>query len=294
MKIEDISAYLPANWSLSLQIDVENVWNAFFTYALLLDHAERRATLNLAHQSESHMKRLLPALQARNSRMAGPGQEAWNHACNLCCHIFENEDGNYCTFSPSFCHLDFFEIFLGNLLIDPVRSTVTDGITIGRPCCAVHDCKETLPSVKHRYCITHLNNNNICAVESCGNPSVPNFKTCADVSHRAAELRYQERGKAMFQLKKQLERLHLSQTHDSLAMPELDENLQEGVGSDDEEAVSNELCDGKLETGNRTVKARFGRRRTHNEELCVSSCGVILGRATFYGSEAPNGVRVRF
>jgi hypothetical protein len=36
----------------------------------------------------------------------------------------------------------------------------------------------------------------------------------------------------------------------------------------------------------------FGRRRTHNEELCVASCGVILGRATCYGSEAPNGVRV--
>jgi len=62
MKIEDISAYLPANW-LSLQLDVENVWNTFFTYALLLDHAERRATLNLAHQSESHTKHLLPALQ---------------------------------------------------------------------------------------------------------------------------------------------------------------------------------------------------------------------------------------
>ena len=100
MKIEDISAYLLANWSLSLQLDIENVWNAFFTHALLLDHAERRTTLNLKHQSESHTKRLLPALQAWNIRMAGPGQEAWNHACNLCCHIFDGEDGNYCMFVP--------------------------------------------------------------------------------------------------------------------------------------------------------------------------------------------------
>ena len=45
-------------------------------------------------------------------------------------------------------------------------------------------------------------------------------------------------------------------------------------------------------TGNRPARARFGRKRTHNEELCVTSCGVIVGRATFYGSEAPNGVRV--
>lgn len=52
------------------------------------------------------------------------------------------------------------------------------------------------------------------------------------------------------------------------------------------------LCDGKSDTGNRKLRARFGRRRTHNEELCVASCGIVLGRATFFGSEALNGVRV--
>jgi len=29
-----------------------------------------------------------------------------------------------------------------------------------------------------------------------------------------------------------------------------------------------------------------------NEQSCVASCGVILGQATFFGSEAPNGVCV--
>lgn len=54
-----------------------------------------------------------------------------------------------------------------------------------------------------------------------------------------------------------------------------------------------EECDGKQEAGNRgKVKARFGRRLTHNEELAVGSCGNILSRATFYGSEGQNGVRV--
>lgn len=59
------------------------------------------------------------------------------------------------------------------------------------------------------------------------------------------------------------------------------------------ELSSKEVCEGKSELGNRRLRARFGRRRTHNEQLCVGSCGVIIGRATFYGSEAPNGVRVR-
>jgi len=63
---------------------------------------------------------------------------------------------------------------------------------------------------------------------------------------------------------------------------------------DDEEVVidSAGVCDEKPEQGNKSLRARFGRKWTHNEELCVASCGVILGRATFYGSEAPNGVRV--
>ncbi|KAK7684279.1 hypothetical protein QCA50_012603 [Cerrena zonata] len=51
------------------------------------------------------------------------------------------------------------------------------------------------------------------------------------------------------------------------------------------------LCYGKPDAGNQHLKARFGRRWTHNDELCTASCGVILGRTTFFGSEAPNGVR---
>ncbi|KAH9965569.1 hypothetical protein BGW80DRAFT_1254963 [Lactifluus volemus] len=54
---------------------------------------------------------------------------------------------------------------------------------------------------------------------------------------------------------------------------------------------SDAIPDDESEMGNYTVKARFGRKRTHNEELCVASCGVILGRAAFFGSEGPNGVR---
>lgn len=102
----------------------------------------------------------------------------------------------------------------------------------------------------------------------------------------------------MFQLKKRLERLQVSQTHDSVATePSLmagEHDTLEGFGAD-EEVVSiedKETCNGKADAGNRKVRARFGRRRTHNEELCVASCGIILGRATFFGSEAPNGVRV--
>ena len=41
----------------------------------------------------------------------------------------------------------------------------------------------------------------------------------------------------------------------------------------------------KPQGGHCRVYAQFGRRQTHNEELCVASCGIILGRATFFGAE---------
>jgi hypothetical protein len=98
------------------------------------------------------------------------------------------------------------------------------------------------------------------------------------------------KNKAMFQLKHRLARLKVLQPEDaSNGIDEPADGSQGSAAHIDEEVL---IDDGKSEKGNRTVRARFGRRRTHNEELCVASCGVILGQATFYGSEAPNGVRV--
>ena len=116
----------------------------------------------------------------------------------------------------------------------------------------------------------------------------------------------------MFQLKHRLERLRGTQTHDSIGTMTgvnslaSSDVLLEGLGldADDEffvddhghvqlaDEVEDRTCNAKPETGNRKHRVRFGHARTHNKQLCVSSCGVILGRATFYGSEAPNGVWV--
>ena len=54
------------------------------------------------------------------------------------------------------------------------------------------------------------------------------------------------------------------------------------------------LCDGKSDAGNQKLRAQFWQKRSHNEELCVASCGTIFGCQRFYGSEAPNGVRVSY
>jgi len=73
-----LSALISVDWQMSTKLDIEDVWNSFFLYSLLCDHFECKATLELAHNTHSQAIRLQPALQARNLRMAGPGQDAWS------------------------------------------------------------------------------------------------------------------------------------------------------------------------------------------------------------------------
>lgn len=157
----------------------------------------------------------------------------------------------------------------------------------------------------------------MCAAVACNNPIIPGYKTCANRDHRACEEYYRLMGKAMFQLKHRLERTKLSQPtsyipHDpvELATTITEDSAEEpleglllhdepvtvsndGEVEPDEATDSDINCPSKPETGNRKVRARFGRKRTHNEELCVASCGVILGRETFFGSEGTKAVQVR-
>jgi hypothetical protein len=90
---EDIRAYLPAAWDYRLEMTVDDVWNGFFIYSLLLDHTERKTVLQVDHKATSHIHRLQPALQARNVQMRGTGQEHWNHACDLCSWVYTDENG---------------------------------------------------------------------------------------------------------------------------------------------------------------------------------------------------------
>ncbi|KDQ49879.1 hypothetical protein JAAARDRAFT_142789 [Jaapia argillacea MUCL 33604] len=249
-------------WPISLKMDCENVWDAFFMYSLLKDHHEQGAGLTLEHKVSSHAARLFPALETRNKAMVGPGQPRWSHACDLCCEMRTTPDGE--TWA--------------------LRAVVTDGVTLGHPCCRVHDCKTPLESQRDTYCPHHDALKKKCAVDTCVNEIEAGFQTCPLPDHRTLEDNHREQNRAMFQLKRRLENLKISQTEDSL-------RTEDGgtVAGDELDDVQ---CEGKPEEGNRKYRAQFGRRRTHNEELCVATCGVILGRATFFGSEGPNGVRV--
>ncbi|KAF4623949.1 hypothetical protein D9613_001395 [Agrocybe pediades] len=248
-----------------IKLDTEDVWAGLMLHWLLEDAEERQQVLELPEDARSQSKRLQFALRQRNKRMAGTGQEAWNHACNLCCWITVNASGQ--------------QGFL--------RSTVTDGVTIGRPACSSHDCESPLKSVKDRFCPAHADQDLLCVViTTCSCPAEKGYRTCADGEHRRLEDYNSEKEKAMFQLKERLARLRTSQPREGIPQG------AEDTGRDEEVIIDQDgVCDtDKPEEGNQKLRARFGRRRSHNEELCVASCGVIIGRETFYGSEAPTKV----
>ncbi|RPD69138.1 hypothetical protein L226DRAFT_548234 [Lentinus tigrinus ALCF2SS1-7] len=248
-------ATFPRSWSVEPELLPTIASDAFFLFALLRNRMERRTHLVLSNNGDQSA-RLEPALLARNASMVGPAREKWNHICDKCCSI-EEHDGE----------LGF------------IRATVMDGITIGRPCCKVHDCQEPLPSQRSRFCATHSSKNDDCAVVGCTGKVTAGFQTCQDPSHRTLE--DPTNRSSLFVLRRRLERLRTASL--------------EGDGN----AVTDELvdidadgeCPSKSDEGNTKPHARFGRWRTHNEQLVVVTCGIILGRATMFGSEGIDGVR---
>ena len=268
----------PLTWSKTPQLNGPTVSDAFFLYALLRDHDEHGTTLAL-HNDTDQSVRLNKSLRERNATMVGPGQEHWSHACDLCCMKKEIE-GRLCECTVHFSHADFIDISQ-----DTIRAVVMDGVTVGRPCCSVHDCQGHLPSQQARFCSDHVALDHQCAVVGCENANKGDFKTCAIESHRTLEKVGTEARSALFQLRKRLVTLRIPNGPDMAEQCENEPQAHEAGEPDvDEDAEV---------AGENKLRARFSRRWTHNEQLCVATCGTITGRMTMFGSEAVSGARVR-
>jgi len=181
---------------------------------------------------------------------------------------------------------------------------VMDGITSGHNCCAVHNCQIPLTTSRDRYCVTHRGLSNICAIKNCNEPVLEGKRTCIHPEHQNVERVYILQGQSRVQLQEKLKRQRVSHPNDGIAkeveIGELidddieeeefevdgqDPNLVHGVN----EGVSDLRGTSPPQTGSPTKKrisAQFGRRRTHNEQILVAPCGMILACETFYGAEA--------
>ena len=164
----------PNGWSFGFTLSTKHVYNGFTILCLLEDLHGWKRVLDVPH-SGSDNERYKTATQERNQRMRLSSQPGTlRHHCDKCVR------------------------FIGNRSVSVV---VIDGITLGHPCCAMHNCHIPLSNNRNRFCDSHVQHSSICAIVSCSSPvAAPERKTCDHPDHHAVELMHIERGQSQFQL----------------------------------------------------------------------------------------------
>lgn len=133
---------------------------------------------------------------------------------------------------------------------------MTDGVTVGHPCCNEPDCKVPLDKVENEYCRQHERLSAECCINGCLGLREAGHRTCSLPQHRAAESARKE--------SRRRRASNRQAPYDTTTRP----------------------------VKKATLKGVFSRKWTHNEQLMVRPCGVVIGRATFYNAESMSGVKV--
>lgn len=173
-----------------------------------------------------------------------------------------------------------------------VKAVVIDGVTIGHPCCAHFGCQRRLARNKDRFCPTHAEDDSLCCVVGCGAKAVGSTRSCGLSEHVAAMKEHRERGTARFQLKAKLERAKMIQMMNSVPSALSEDAEERKAGEEKGDEVSDDEGEEPPEKEAPRIRVQACRKRTHNEQLFVAPCGVIIARETFYGAEAPATVIV--
>ncbi|KAF8964966.1 hypothetical protein BDZ97DRAFT_1659637 [Flammula alnicola] len=242
----------PKEWDFSFELRSELIWNGISHLAILEHYEHEGKTLVVPHGSKQK-DRLSEPIRERNKLFEDEGQPEWAHYCEKCVRFtFDDAD------QP----------------VDMTRAAICDGVTITHPCCSVAHCTEPLANIKRdRFCPGHQHRLKVCAVERCEQEVSAGYLTCNEPTHRQLEITRKRRNAANFQLRPQLQRT-------TVATPP-DEDTAIPVDPSSEGAT----CAQKPDSGIHRVTARFGRRQTHNEQIMARPCGMIVARATFFGSE---------
>jgi hypothetical protein len=304
---------LPVGWSFTNALQQKHVSESFKLLSLL-EHSIRISSPLTTPHTAPNERRLDEAMEQRNKYIREFGQPELRHTCSRCCRRVE---GNYSNYE--------FLLFrsLTRLISDRlVYTVVCDGITLGRPCCSSLRCPEPLASNKDRFCPLHRREDDICCIAECHSLCEPGRRTCDNPVHRNIEDVYTASGTALFQLRARLKRSRVSHPTDSLAdgdaasVLEIDGDGNEEFevtedGEDGEDGgvrpVDEGDMDGPIDASpnvkdhlsteqtklSKKVRSRFGRARTHNEEIIVAPCGMVLARRTMYHAEAISEVAVR-
>ncbi|EEB92058.1 hypothetical protein MPER_09485 [Moniliophthora perniciosa FA553] len=88
-----------------------------------------------------------------------------------------------------------------------LRAIVTDGITVGHPCCKVHNCTEPLVNNRAHFCQVHQDLKKLCVVNGCDRDARMGGKTCDEPAHVKLDEYKNLKGKGFFLLKQRLHQI---------------------------------------------------------------------------------------
>jgi hypothetical protein len=280
---------IPADWPFKPVLKGDHVYTGFILLSLLEDYPNRHGVLTVPHDGD-HGKRFKQAICDRNIRIKLYGQPEILHACGKCVRVYPEQ--NKCEFDISTSRL-FMKKHTA------VSVVMMDGITIGHPRCASDGCKSPLATARDHFCPGHQNNGNICVVNDCKQLVVGIGKrTCGDPVHQNVEKLHEMRGQSRFQLQERLKHARVAHPTDSIAVERAPDEVIDEEAVDEEFIVVDERDTTQRSRPSITtttnfpqlqvkkrIKATFRQKQTHNEQVLVAPCGVILARETFYGAE---------
>lgn len=156
-------------------------------------------------------------------------------------------------------------------------------MTIGHPCCSYGVCTTPLASNCDKFCIGHTSDADYCSIAGCTWKVQDKSHLCDVPSHQEAQRIHVEWSQAHFQLKKYLEQAKVAHPCSSDPVEAMAE-----VESIDDIVKEVSSTDGPQRAPAKSVKlkAHFGCQSTHNEQIFLLPCGLIVGWESFYCAEA--------
>ncbi|KAG1819694.1 uncharacterized protein BJ212DRAFT_1298132 [Suillus subaureus] len=289
-----------------MSVTTEEVWDTFIILALLDDHQDQGTRLCVSH-GNNQSDHFTAVMQACNEKIITHGQEELPHACLGCMRLFTMPDGT--TYHT--------------------EVVVTDGITVGCPCCAVPHCKNALISTHHCFCsANHKYLEAVCAVDGCDKPVIHDkstrkpCKACSNPLHLRMEdaksvLSQSRKSKTQrmksVKLNNALAASSIGNAHtleDVLPVQDIDEWFEHdpltgnvciqqasvtsstGVVDPSVLLIEPQCNSGACPSKDEVPKLKvvFFHKWTNNEQLFICPCGVISGHGTMYHHEAVSNV----
>ena len=112
---------------------------------------------------------------------------------------------------------------------------------------------------------------------------------CFDSVHQEVEWIHWERGQARFQLKEFLQCALVAHLNDAIAK-EISSDAD--IADVDDEVEDFEIADSEQSGKKKWIRAQLGWTCTHNEQIVVAPCGIIITWETFYRAEGIGSVIV--